>query len=58
VWGDRDDAFRDVERQRFETVFPTHRTVILQGAGHYIQEDAAEEIAQAIAQWWDKDVIL
>jgi haloalkane dehalogenase len=56
LWGDRDDAFREQERQRFETVFPNHRTVILRGAGHYIQEDAPAEIAEAIAQWWDAAV--
>ena len=38
-------AFRDKERQRFEAVFQTHRTVVLEGAGHCIQEDTPEEIA-------------
>jgi len=52
LWGDRDIAFRERERQRFETVFPIHRTVVLAGAGHYIQEDAPDEIARAIAEWW------
>jgi haloalkane dehalogenase len=51
VWGDRDIAFREKERQRFERVFPRHRTVILRGAGHYIQEDAAGEIVAAITDW-------
>ncbi len=56
LWGDRDIAFRDRERQRLETVFPGHRTVVLHGAGHDIQEDAPEEVAGAIARWWD-DVV-
>jgi pimeloyl-ACP methyl ester carboxylesterase len=47
VWGDRDPTFRDVERARFERVFPKHRTVVLGGAGHFIQEDAADEIVEA-----------
>ncbi len=51
VWGDRDIAFRDVERQRFETTFPNHQTVVLRGAGHYIQEDAPQEIVEAIRSW-------
>ncbi len=51
IWGDRDIAFRDRERRRFEAVFPEHRTVILTGAGHYIQEAAPEEIADAIRAW-------
>ena len=52
VWGDRDFAFRDKERKRFESLFERHRTVMLPGAGHFIQEDAPEEIAKAIKQWW------
>jgi haloalkane dehalogenase len=51
VWGDRDIAFRAAERERFEASFPEHRTVILEGAGHYIQEDAPEEIVRAIGAW-------
>ena len=51
VWGERDPAFRARERRRFEAIFPRHRTVILQGAGHYIQEDAPREIVEAIRAW-------
>jgi haloalkane dehalogenase len=51
VWGDRDPAFGEQERERFEQVFPRHRTVVLQGAAHYIQEDAADQIVQAIRDW-------
>ncbi|HZZ83882.1 MAG TPA: alpha/beta fold hydrolase [Anaeromyxobacteraceae bacterium] len=53
VWGDRDVAFRRAEREQFELLFPRHRTIVLRGAGHYIQEDAPEEIAAAIEEWWD-----
>jgi len=52
LWGDKDIAFRAQEQRRFETVFPEHRTRILEGAGHYIQEAAPEAIATAIKQWW------
>ena len=52
VRGDRDITFRDKERERFERTFTSHRTVILEGAGHYIQEDAPDEIADAIREWW------
>jgi haloalkane dehalogenase len=51
LWGDRDPAFRDVERTRFEEIFSEHHTVVLRGAGHYIQEDAASEISAAIICW-------
>ncbi len=56
VWGDRDIAFLARERERFEGIFPEHRTVILEGAGHYIQEDSPDEIAAAVERWWDEVV--
>jgi haloalkane dehalogenase len=51
VWPTKDIAFREPERRRWEQMFPDHRTVILEGAGHYIQEDAPEEIIAAIGDW-------
>lgn len=52
VWGDKDIAFRAKERERFEALFPSHRTVIVPGAGHFMQEDAHEEISAALLEWW------
>jgi haloalkane dehalogenase len=51
VWADRDVAFRDAERRRWEATFPDHHTVILKGAGHYLQEDAAADVVAAIRGW-------
>lgn len=51
VWPTKDVAFREPERRGWEEVFPRHRTVLLEGAGHYIQEDAPEEIVAAIRDW-------
>jgi haloalkane dehalogenase len=51
VWPTGDVAFRDRERRRWEQLFPDHQTVSLEGAGHYIQEDAANEIVAAIRSW-------
>jgi haloalkane dehalogenase len=51
VWPTKDIAFREPERKRWEQLFPDHRTVILDGAGHYIQEDAPEDIIAAIRAW-------
>ena len=51
VWPTKDVAFREPERRRWEQAFPDHRTVMLDGAGHYIQEDAPEEIITAIRDW-------
>jgi haloalkane dehalogenase len=51
VWPTKDVAFREPERRRWEEIFPNHSTVMLDGAGHYIQEDAAEQIITAIRDW-------
>ncbi|MEW8437139.1 MAG: alpha/beta fold hydrolase [Candidatus Thiodiazotropha taylori] len=51
VWGTQDFAFQDPERSRFESIFPNHKTVLLENAGHFIQEDAPSEIADAIRNW-------
>jgi haloalkane dehalogenase len=51
VWPTKDIAFRDPERRRWEEIFPNHRTVLLEGAGHYIQEAAPELIVAAIDEW-------
>lgn len=56
VWGDADFAFRPQERRRFEAALPQARTVVLRGAGHYIWEDAPEEIAAALRAWWPEPV--
>jgi haloalkane dehalogenase len=55
VWPTRDFAFREPERRRWEELFPDHRTVILEGAGHYIQEDGPDEIIGAIGEWHRKE---
>jgi haloalkane dehalogenase len=52
VWGDKDQAFRRTQRLRWERTFANHRTEILHGASHYIQEDAPDEIVAAIKEWW------
>ena len=54
VWPTKDVAFRDSERRRWEECFPDHRTVLIEGAGHYVQEDAPEEIVEAIRSWQDE----
>jgi haloalkane dehalogenase len=55
VWADRDVAFRADERRRWEATFPDHHTVILEGAGHYLQEDAAADVVAAIRNWQSED---
>src|SRR5262245_1779651 len=48
VWGLKDFAFRDAERQRFERIFPQHTTVLFDDASHFLQEDVGDRIAQEI----------
>jgi haloalkane dehalogenase len=54
VWPTKDIAFKGPERRRWEQLFTNHHTVILDGAGHYIQEDASDEIVEAIRAWNDR----
>ncbi|MBF4997003.1 alpha/beta fold hydrolase [Nocardia sp. BSTN01] len=51
VWGDADIAFRRQERDRLEATFPDHKTVIIEGAGTYVESDAPEEFVAAIRDW-------
>jgi haloalkane dehalogenase len=51
LWGDRDIAFRRQELARFESLFPDHETAILEGAGHYVQEEAPDEICERVRAW-------
>ena len=51
VWGDADIAFRAQERERLERAFPEHETVIVEGAGTYVESDAPEEFVAAIRNW-------
>jgi haloalkane dehalogenase len=51
LWGNKDFAFRSVELNKFQQLFTNNETKILEGAGHYIQEDAPTEICEAILAW-------
>mgnify|MGYP002624942708 CR=1 FL=1 len=57
TWGEADPAL-SMERfgHRFEQTFPNHHTVILEGAGHFFQEEVPEQVTAAVRQWW-KDKI-
>lgn len=46
VWDDRDIAFRASERERFEALFPVLRTHVLEGAGHYLWDDAEPRLSR------------
>lgn len=55
VWGMRDFAFQQPELSRFESIFKNHQTVLLKNAGHFIQEDAPEEICDAIRKFYENN---
>jgi haloalkane dehalogenase len=50
VWGLKDWGFREPDRQRVRHAFSDHQYLELPNAAHYIQEDAPNEIAEAITQ--------
>jgi len=57
LWGDRDPAFRANQRLRFQQVFPNSKTVILSGAGHFVQEDSANQIVEVLRLFFRSDPI-
>ena len=48
VWGMKDIAFRKKELQRWERIFPQARTARVSSAGHFVQEEAPDELAEAV----------
>src|SRR5690625_2139329 len=51
VWGDADIAFGATELRRWEQTSPDHQTVIVDGAGHFVQSEAPDRFAAAIRDW-------
>lgn len=48
VWGMKDIAFREKELQRWERAFPEVQSIRLRSVGHYVQEEAPDELAGAV----------
>jgi haloalkane dehalogenase len=51
VWADRDIAFGRAELERWQQVLANSTTVPVPGAGHFLQSDAPDAVAGAIADW-------
>lgn len=49
VWGMKDIAFRATELKQWERTFPHAQSIHLNSVGHYVQEEAPDELADAIA---------
>jgi haloalkane dehalogenase len=45
VWGDADIAVGNAELWRWEQIFTDHHSVIVEGAGHFVQSDAPVRFA-------------
>ncbi|GBE65360.1 hypothetical protein MFM001_18220 [Mycobacterium sp. MFM001] len=46
--------FRPQQRERLESTYPNHKTVIVEGAGLYTESEAPEEFVAAIRDWHPK----
>jgi haloalkane dehalogenase len=51
IWGDAGIALRRQELERLEATFPTHTTVVLEGAGLHTESDAPDEFVTAVTDW-------
>jgi haloalkane dehalogenase len=52
LFGDDDATYRAGWAQKFEDIFPKHRTVILKGGHHFPPEYDPQAIASAIRDWY------
>ena len=55
LWGDKDVAFKQPERRRWQAMLTRRRDHTLHGAGHFWQDDAGEEAASVILDWFADD---
>jgi haloalkane dehalogenase len=51
VWADRDIAFGRRELERWQRLLRHSTTVPIPGAGHFLQSDAPDAVAEAISSW-------
>ena len=51
IWGGRDEVTAQWEPHLREILRPTRETILLETAGHFIQEEAGPEVAKEIASW-------
>ncbi|HTT76118.1 MAG TPA: haloalkane dehalogenase [Candidatus Binataceae bacterium] len=54
-WGVADPVLGHLE-PRMKAIFPNARSITVADAGHFIQEDAGEEVAQQISAWLDRSL--
>jgi haloalkane dehalogenase len=54
LWGDRDTAFPNAQRERLEMIFPNHRASILKGAKHFVQEEAPDQMCEEVIAFYEQ----
>lgn len=54
LWPDSDPGFGDDELRRWQSLYPAAETISLHRVGQYIDEDAPEDVAAAIRDWWSR----
>lgn len=52
LWATADPAFRPPQRRRWEQTLSNATTVLLEGAGHYFQDDVPDDVVAAIKGWF------
>jgi haloalkane dehalogenase len=56
VFGTEDATYKAGWLDRFQKMFPRHRSLVLAGADHFPQEHDPAQIVAVIREWWDKEV--
>lgn len=51
IWADRDIAFGQEELEHWQHLLPNSTTVPIPGAGHFLQSDAPDDVAEAVSTW-------
>jgi haloalkane dehalogenase len=54
LWPDSDPGFGEPELARWRSLYPAAEVVHLRHVGQYIDEDAPEDVAAAIRDWWSR----
>ncbi len=54
VWPDGDMAWKAEEGRRIAALVPDGEFYLVQNAGHYVQEDAGEEVAHRVSEFLDR----
>jgi haloalkane dehalogenase len=52
VWPDSDPGFGNDVLARWQALFPAAPTVRLARTGQFIDEDAPDDVAAAVLDWW------